>query len=234
MVPMPTDGTLLNAQGVLIALAAVFLIALSVTVSYDVPKGSRRIAERQRYIVWHQIRGGTAVGARHIWPALLPMGAFVLVIVLAPVVITAAGSPPGPVSIVLALVTFAFALAVFGFALVMAFRPPQRFLPRWWVIEEERRRAGLEPLIPPPSQGKHPTMTRRQRRLAAMFLVALVPVGIVLNLPAYAVMGGVSVGLVYLAAVRVGDKQVRADARPRAAGNPSRHIRAGNGSAPID
>ena len=188
------------ALAVVIA-AGLFAIGAGLTVFYGIPRGSARIAQRQSYIIWHQIRAGTAVGAKRLWPALLPSGVFCLLLGLGGLFV-AAGWPWLP----LGVAAFLLSLVFLAFALLMAFRPPKRFLPRWWVVEEARRRAGIEPLIPPPSQGREPTMTRRQRRLAVLFLAGLVVVGFVFRLPASAIVAGVAAGSVYLFAVRVRDE----------------------------
>ena len=185
------------ALAVVIA-AGLFAIGAGLTMFYGIPRGSARIAQRQSYIIWHQVRAGTNVGPRRFWPATVPLGIFCLLLGLGGPLV-AAGWP----WLLVGVFSFLLAMVALAFAFVMAFRPPKRFLPRWWVVEEERRRAGLEPLIPPPSQGREPTMTRRHRRLAVLFLVGLVVIGFVFRLPASFIVAGVAAGSVYLVAVRV-------------------------------
>jgi hypothetical protein len=101
-------------------------------------------------------------------------------------------------------------LGFFGFAAfwvvvivgaVMFIRPPVRLLPRWYVEEQWRRRAGLPPTMPPPRSGAVPTMTKRQRRTWLVVLLGLGLVSLLINLPYY-VTGGVLMGLGWLAIYR--------------------------------
>lgn len=198
---MPADAPMGLPELAALVVGGLACIAGGLAAFYGRPRGSKRIAQRQSYIIWHQVRAGTAIGARHIYPALLPTGIAILLVVLASLLMGA-----GERWELLGILVFLLALVVLALALLMAFRPPRRFLPTWWIVEEERRRAGLEPLISPPSQGRDPMMTRKERRLAFLLLIGFVVVGIVLRVPAPLVLAGLSPALVYLAVVRVRDK----------------------------
>jgi hypothetical protein len=196
---MPPDSPLTDPFKLAVLVAGgLFCLVMGLTMFYGLPRGNRWIEERQRYLVYWGLRAGTTIGGRHVWPAMVPLGGFLLLLALGGLFLGFGGlwQIPG-------LVIFAAAMAALVFALKMAFRPSPRFLPEWWIEEERRQRAGLDPAMPPPRKGAYLTMTRRQRRLQLLAMVAFTLVWSALGLPVQYALIGLGAGLVYLAAARI-------------------------------
>jgi hypothetical protein len=204
---MPQNSGVDPLELLLLAGAGLLCVLMGLAMFYGLPRGNRWIEERQRYIVHWGLRAGTTVGSRYVWPAMVPIGVFLLLLAIGDLFLGFGGlwQIPG-------VVIFVAALSVLVFALKMAFRPSPRFLPEWWKEEERRRRVGLDPAIPPPKKGAYPTMTRRQRRLQLLALVGFTVVWSALGLPVQYALFGLSAGLVYLAAARI--REENEPARP--------------------
>jgi hypothetical protein len=185
-----------DLEVVAVVLFGVAVMLASWTMFYGHPRNSRRIAERQRAIVYYQLRAGAVAGAGRIWPFMFPFGlACVVLGITYPLVVA------GFSLAILGFVGFAAFWAVLIVGAVMFIRPPIRLLPAWYVEEQWRRRAGLPPALPPPRTGVVPTMTKRQRRTWLVVLLGLGLVSLLIRLPYY-VTGGVLTGLGWLAIYR--------------------------------
>jgi hypothetical protein len=113
-----------------------------------------RVVQTRGRLYWRGMRAGMP----YAWtiPAAVPAGLGLIAWCVAAAILTA--EPENAYGIWLGLVGF----PLIFLPLFLAWRRTRWFLAPWHRAEIEREAAGLEPLIPPPADGPHKTMTRRE------------------------------------------------------------------------
>ena len=124
------------------------------------------VATRRR-VYWHQMRPG--ISGSWLQPAFVPFAlSFALLGVCGFLIGADKESRIG---------AFIGLLGLLGMLVsaLLAWRRPAWILAPWHRTEIDREQAGLEPLMPPPPEGRSFTMTRRDRRIGFVFVaVALI------------------------------------------------------------
>jgi hypothetical protein len=116
----------------------------------------------RRRVYWHQMRPG--ISGSWLQPGVVPFAlSFALLGVCGFLIGADEESRIG---------AFVGLLGLLGMLVsaLLAWRRPSWFLAPWHRTEIEREQAGLEPLMPPPPEGRSFTMTRRDRRIGFVFV----------------------------------------------------------------
>jgi hypothetical protein len=158
--------------------------------------GSHPWAEMtRRRLYWHYMRAGISLA--WLQPAVVPYAlSFALLGVGAFFIAADEESRIG---------AWLGALALLGMLVsaLLAWRRPSWFLAEWHRAENERERAGLTPLLPPPPDGPSFTMTRRERRIGFLFVAIGLIVSWILGLSPAVLIGLAPVlGILTVAEIR--------------------------------
>ena len=150
------------------------------------------VVDVRRRTYWHYMR--TGVPSAWAIPGALPLGISLLSLGIGAWLLSSDRSDA--IGLAAALIGLLGMLASF----VLAWLRPPWFLARWHRIEVERERSGLEPLIPPPSDGPTMSMTRREYITGLALIGILIIVWWVFDLsPAVLVSAATLLGILGIA-----------------------------------
>ncbi len=128
--------------------------------------GAWAVATRRR-VFWYQMRPG--ISGSWIHPVLVPFSLSWALLGVCGFLIGV--DPESRIGALIGLLGFLGMLV----SALLGWRRPAWILAPWHRTEIERQKAGLEPLMPPPPEGRSFTMTRRDRRIGFVFVaIALI------------------------------------------------------------
>jgi hypothetical protein len=173
------------------------LVGMSLLVFYGWPRETRLGTTMRSRVVYHQLRTGMFIAQTRTWPTMLPFGLALVFIGIRMATELLPGVPYaiGDISMVIGMIAFVAAFALFVYT-------PRRLLPAWFVEENRRRKAGIEPGMPPPPEGPVPVMTSRQWLLSYVTIAVLSGIYLFLGWPIQYLLFGLAGGLSVLAVTK--------------------------------
>jgi hypothetical protein len=187
-------------EGVALIVFGGLLTGFTLLVFYGWPiePGLARAARSR--LVYHQLRTGMFVGGSRVLPGQLPFGLSVLLVGVQKIVEAINEAPQalgdGAITAAAAALFLAFGLMIHA---------PSWTLPKWYVEERRRQKAGLEPAIPPPPEGAAMVVSRRVRNLLLVGFGVFSAVYLALGLPIQYLLFGLAGGVSVLSVAQVRD-----------------------------